>query len=97
MNAELFSLLEESMQQATKIASGEREAARVTKHEIPDVKSIRERLGVTQDEFANTIKASTDTVSKWEQGKRNPTGSTALLIKLIEHDLGVFETLKLLK
>lgn len=44
---------------------------------------VRNRLGLSQTEFASRIRVSLDTVRNWEQGKRQPTGAAqALLIVL---------------
>ena len=33
-----------------------------------DIKNIRERLGITQEEFARKIGVTVTTVSRWERG-----------------------------
>ena len=33
-----------------------------------DIKNIRERLGITQEEFARRIGVTVTTVSRWERG-----------------------------
>ena len=39
-----------------------------------EVKALRDRLGMTQDEFAHRIGTSVSVISRWECGKRTPTG-----------------------
>ena len=41
----------------------------------PEVKAIREKMGVSQDKFAVILGVSKRTVENWEQGRRNPTGA----------------------
>ena len=36
------------------------------------IKQSREKLGLTQIEFAKKLNVSVQTVQAWEQGKRNP-------------------------
>lgn len=50
-------------------------AAKVTrpKHDIPAlVKALRQRLGLTQEQFAQTVGVTYSTVNHWENAKRIP-------------------------
>ena len=38
-----------------------------------DIKSIRERLGLTQEQLANKLGVSWATVARWERGKGEPS------------------------
>lgn len=44
------------------------------------VKDVRERLDLTQTEFAAQIGVSQCLVSQWENGDRSPTGPAAILL-----------------
>jgi putative transcriptional regulator len=44
---------------------------------------VRQRLGLSQTEFARRIDVSADTIRKWEQGKRSPTGAAKALLRLL--------------
>jgi len=48
-----------------------------------EVKSIRERLDLSQAEFAKLIQVNVRTLQNWEQGHRHPTGPAAALLKLV--------------
>ena len=48
-----------------------------------DVKAIRLRLGVTQEEFANRFGFSVFTLRRWEQGARQPEGPTRAYLLVI--------------
>lgn len=77
-------------------ATGER-PARETRVEVPvlDVRSIRERLGLTQAEFAVKYGFSVGAVRNWEQGIRRPERAARLLLAVIERDPDlVHETLE---
>ena len=50
-----------------------------------EIKTLRERLGMTQAEFAASFHLSIRTVQKWEQGSLRPSGPTAVLLWLIDH------------
>jgi DNA-binding transcriptional regulator YiaG len=51
-----------------------------------NVKSIREKTGLTQQSFAHDFGFSLSTLRNWEQGTREPDGSARVLLKLIEND-----------
>ncbi len=56
--------------------------------EIPDpeVKAIRDRLGVSQDTFAIILGVSKRTVENWEQGRGHPTGAARSLLWIVAAD-----------
>jgi putative transcriptional regulator len=47
---------------------------------------IRERTGLTQREFAAMIGVSSKTLENWEQGRRQPTGPTCVLLAVLERE-----------
>lgn len=48
-----------------------------------EVKTIRERLQLSQNEFAKLIQVNVRTLQNWEQGHRQPTGPAAALLRLV--------------
>jgi len=52
---------------------------------VPDPKEIRERLHMTQRQFADTFRFSLGAVRDWEQGRKIPDPSTRTLLKVIAH------------
>jgi len=50
----------------------------------PDIKKIREKLGVSQAEFAIRFGLELDTLQNWEQGRNQPDPAARLLLKVIE-------------
>jgi len=46
-------------------------------------RQVREQLGLSQADFAESINVSLDTIRNWEQGKRCPTGAAKALLKII--------------
>ncbi len=60
--------------------------------EIPDVKAIRTKLGLSQNEFAAAFYLSPGTVKGWEQGRRKiDTTAVALLRTIAENPEAVRE------
>lgn len=49
-----------------------------------DVRAIRARLNITQEQFARRYGFSLDTLRHWEQGRRQPEGPARILLKIIE-------------
>jgi putative transcriptional regulator len=74
------------LQEAVAYAKGEadRNAFRVHVPEQIDVKAIRTKLGMTQDEFASQFGFSVNTLRHWEQGARRPEGPTRAYLLVIE-------------
>ena len=84
MNTNDFERLCESIKQAGEIRRGTRAASRVFRHETPDVKAIREGLGLSQSRFAAMIGVSSRTLQNWEQGRREPEGPAKALLRVVE-------------
>jgi putative transcriptional regulator len=51
-----------------------------------DVRAIRDRLGLSQAEFAHRFGFGLATVRNWEQGRRVPHGPARILLKVIERE-----------
>src|ERR1043166_8418654 len=57
------------------------------------IKSIRDRLNMSQPVFAQLLYVSKDTTAKWEQGITKPSGSALRLLQILErHPELVFES-----
>ena len=84
MDKQLFDGLVTSLNQALAITKGELEPSRTFTYEIPDIKAIRKKTGLTQAQFAQKLQISPRTLQNWEQGHRNPTGPAITLMKLLD-------------
>jgi putative transcriptional regulator len=82
MRKEDFAKLVKSIKQAGYIKRGGEQPSRIFKYEVPDVKTIRETLGVSQGKFALMIGVSMRTLQNWEQGRRKPGGPAIALLKI---------------
>jgi putative transcriptional regulator len=59
------------------------------------IQDIREKLGMTREEFAKNFLFKLNTVRNWEQGVRQPNGHTLAYLMLIASDpLGTHRKLK---
>lgn len=57
------------------------------------VKAFRKEHGVTQIALANMLGVTKKTIEKWEQGKNNVGGSSAVLLKLLNDNPNLIEQL----
>ena len=48
-----------------------------------DIKVLRQKLELSQSEFARLIQVNVRTLQNWEQGHRHPTGPAAALLKIV--------------
>ena len=49
-----------------------------------EIKAIRKKSKLSQAVFAELLNVSPSSVRQWEQGKRTPTGSTKVLLELVQ-------------
>ena len=84
MSNEFYDDLSLSLNQALAIAKGETEPSRKFSYDMPDIKSIRAKTGLSQQQFADKLNISPRTLQNWEQGARNPTGAAITLMRLLD-------------
>ncbi len=53
---------------------------------VPDVRTLRRRLNLTQTQFADTFHLALGTVRDWEQGRNQPDSAAKALLKVIAYD-----------
>jgi len=70
------------------IARGEADPAtyRVFVPSEVDVRKIRRRMKLSQDEFATKFGLPVATVREWEQNRRRPEGAARVLLRVIERE-----------
>jgi putative transcriptional regulator len=51
---------------------------------IPSVRSVRERTGLSQSRFAQLLGVSVRTLQDWEQERRAPSGAAKTLLLIAE-------------
>jgi putative transcriptional regulator len=78
-----FEQLLESVREAGKIRKNRLKPGRVFHFEPADVKKIRQKLSMSQTEFALMIGVSVATLRNWEQGRRVPEGPARALLKVV--------------
>ena len=77
-----------SAHQALAYAKGEADTAHYAVH-IPqelDVKAIRHKVGLSQQDFAKYFGVSRRTIQEWEQGRRCPSGAARAFLVVIDRE-----------
>ena len=59
---------------------------RISRPHAIDVKSVRTKIGMTQEQFAARFGFSTATLRHWERGDRTPHGPALVLLNVIQHN-----------
>ncbi len=80
----------EGLQEIKRFKKGE---ADLKTHSLRDPlkpREIRQRLNLSQREFAGVMGVSARTVQDWEQGRRNPRGSAVELLRIAEKHPDIF-------
>jgi putative transcriptional regulator len=77
-----FEKMVSSVRQAGQIKRGRLKPSRVFHFKPADIKAVREKLRVSQSEFALMIGVSVSTLQNWEQGRRQPEGPARALLKV---------------
>ena len=87
MMSKLGKRLIDSAKEARSIARGEN--SRGSRIHVPadiDVKLLRNRLNLSQDDFAACFGFTAARIRDWEQGRSKPDGAVRAYLKVIEHD-----------
>lgn len=87
MTKTAFASIKRGLEQAIRHRKGAR--VRGMKVHVPaavDVKTVRERTGLTQEEFAATFAISLGALRHWERGDRKPRGTALVLLNVIAKD-----------
>lgn len=82
MKNNTFAKLVTSIKEAGQIKAGHRSPSRTYEIPPPEIRMVRDRLDVSQGEFAVMIGVSTRTLQNWEQGRRQPEGPARALLTI---------------
>jgi putative transcriptional regulator len=73
----------DAMEEALAIAQGKAKPAREHIIHVPDVRAIRESLGLSQAAFASAYHIPLATLKGWEQGRRQPDSTASAYLNVI--------------
>lgn len=80
MDKEMEQFKNDLLKSARQMKTGK--AARVTTVEVSAAAEARNRVGLSQSEFAKLLGVSVRTVQDWEQGRREPSGAARTLLRI---------------
>ncbi len=87
----------EGLEQAVAWSRGKSDRARVTLVQVPevDVRQLRQKMGLSQAQFATKFGLPPATLRNWEQGRARPDAPTRVLLAVIaKHPETVEEVLR---
>lgn len=76
----------EGLADAIAYAKGDESRGRRHRFAKVDVKAVREKLSMSQDQFSKTFGISAGTLRGWEQGRRVPEGPARVLLQVIDRE-----------
>jgi putative transcriptional regulator len=78
-----FASIKQGLREAIAHQRGRQAGVRLYVPPPVDVKEVRRRTGLTQEEFAAKFAISVGTLRHWERGDRTPRGATLVLLNII--------------
>jgi len=82
--SDAFNSIKKGLQEAIAHANGDERGVRMHRPRAVDVKAVRAKLGMTQEQFAARFGFSAATLRHWERGDRSPRGPALTLLNVIE-------------
>lgn len=79
-----FDSIKKGLEEAVAYSQGNNSGVRIHQPSKPDIKAIRDKAGMNQEEFAATLGISPRTLRYWEKGRRNPRGPALILLDIID-------------
>lgn len=83
-----FSSIKQGLSEAIEFSEGKVNKAVVHEFGPVDVKDIRAKLGMSQNEFASAFGISVSTLRHWERGDRTPHGPALVLLNVVAKEPG---------
>ena len=78
-----FNSIRQGLDEALEFSKGKKDKAVVHKFTPVDVKNIRAKVGMSQNEFASAFGISVSTLRHWERGDRVPNGPALVLLNVV--------------
>ena len=78
-----FDSIKQGLEEALDFSKGKKTKAIVHEYSPVDVKNIRNKVGMSQNEFASSFGISVSTLRHWERGDRSPRGPALVLLNVV--------------
>lgn len=79
-----FESISRGLNEAVTHAKGKKIVVKTYKPKAVDVSALRQRMGMTQEQFAARFGFSVATLRHWERGDRSPQGAALVLLNVIK-------------
>lgn len=84
--SEIFNSIKQGLEEAVAYSEGECPKAVVHEFSPIDVRNVRAKMGMTQNEFASAFGISVSTLRHWERGDRAPHGPALVLLNVVDKE-----------
>ena len=81
-----FDSIKQGLDEALAFSEDKKSKAVVHEFKPLDVKNIRAKVGMSQNEFASAFGISVSTLRHWERGDRTPHGPALVLLNVVAKD-----------
>ncbi len=81
-----FDSIKLGLLEAIEHAEGRSPQTRLHRPHLVDIKELRNKVNMTQEQFAARFGFSTATLRHWERGDRMPQGAALVLLNVIAHN-----------
>lgn len=78
-----FDSIKQGLDEALEFSKGRKGKAVIHEFTPVDVKNIRAKIGMSQNEFASAFGISVSTLRHWERGDRTPQGPALVLLNVV--------------
>lgn len=78
-----FSSIKQGLEEALEFSKGKASKAVIHEFTSVDVKDLRAKVGMSQNEFASAFGISVATLRHWERGDRTPQGPALVLLNVV--------------
>ena len=79
----IFSSIKQGLEEALEFSKGNVGKAVIHEFTAVDVKDLRAKVGMSQNEFASAFGISVATLRHWERGDRTPQGPALVLLNVV--------------
>lgn len=86
MSKKAFDKIAEGLREAAAIARGDATPAKLFVPAEIDVRGIRVKLGVSQEDFSAAFGFTVHQIRQWEQGRARPTGAARAYLMIIDEN-----------
>ena len=81
-----FESIKKGLEETLRHVKSQGRVARIHKPKPVNVKQVREKIGMTQEQFASLFGFGLGTLRHWERGDRTPHGPSLVLLNVIAKD-----------